>query len=49
MLFGNLHVIEVYSNGFIVMAEKVQPYVKSGYLKNGIVSLLSKQIIWEGT
>jgi hypothetical protein len=34
VLFGNLHVIEVYSNGFTKMAEKAQLYVKSGYPKN---------------
>ena len=32
VLFGNLLVIEVYSNGFIVVEEKVQLFVKSGYL-----------------
>jgi hypothetical protein len=41
-----LLVIEVYSNGFIVMAEKVQLFVKSGNLDYvSVFSLLCKRII----
>ena len=36
VLFGNLHTIEVYSNGYEVVAEKVQLYAKSGCLANDL-------------